>query len=162
MEEKKICSFFGHREIANDETLYERTREAIFDALEAGCKTFYFGGYGEFDELCYSIVSQIKRNCPNAGIERVYCVSQERYLWKKVRYFNREDYDEVIYLEPSFTGWYKSIYFRNCAMINESAVVIFYAEERAESGAYKAYKYARKKKDKQIINLWQKEEKTEE
>ena len=70
-----------------------------------------------------------------------------------MRYFSREDYDDVIYL-PAFSGWYKSIYFRNCAMIDESDVVIFYAEEREDSGAYKAYSYAKKKKGKKIINLF--------
>ena len=71
-----------------------------------------------------------------------------------MRYFHREDYDEITYLAPSFEGWYKSIYFRNCAMIDESAYVIFYAEKRENSGAYKAYQYAKKKKDKHIVNLW--------
>ena len=58
------------------------------------------------------------------------------------------------HLMPSFEGWYKSIYFRNCAMIDESDVVIFYAEERENSGAYKAYKYAKGKKEKHVVNLW--------
>ena len=39
-------------------------------------------------------------------------------------------------------------------MIDESDTVIFYAEERENSGASKAFKYAKKKRDKQIINLW--------
>ena len=50
----------------------------------------------------------------------IYCVSQERYLRKGVRYFKRENYDEVIYLMPTLDGWYKSIYFRNCAMLGKS------------------------------------------
>ena len=37
---------------------------------------------------------------------------------------------------------------------DESDVVIFYAEERENSGAYKAYKYAKGKKEKYIVNLW--------
>ena len=55
---------------------------------------------------------------------------------------------------PAFEGWYKSIYFRNCAMIDKSDFIIFYAEEREDSGAYKAYKYAKKKKGKRLINLF--------
>lgn len=39
-------------------------------------------------------------------------------------------------------------------MIDMSGWVIFYAEERADSGAYKAYKYAKKKKNKIIVDLW--------
>ena len=120
-------------------------------AVSFGCRIFYFGGYGEFDALCYDIVSKLKNEF---DIVRIYCVSQERYLRKKVRYFNSDDYDEIKYIKPSFEGWYKSIYFRNCAMIDESDFVIFYAEKRENSGAYKCYKYAKLKKNKHIINLW--------
>ena len=155
MDENKICSFFGHRDVEITEEIKKAVEAEILNAIDMGCRTFYFGGYGDFDALCYGLVTQIKDKNKELGISRVYCVPQESYLRKKVRYFNREDYDDVIYLMPSFDGWYKSIYFRNCAMIDESAAVIFYAEERADSGAYKAYKYAnKKKKDKRIINLW--------
>ncbi len=153
MQENKICSFFGHREIEKTDDLYATTLAQIHKALEFGCRTFYFGGYGQFDRLCYEIVTKIKTENSNINILRVYCVAQEVYLRKKVRYFNREDYDEVIYLVPSFEGWYKSIYFRNLVMIDNRDMCIFYTEKREDSGAYKAYKYAIKKKSKVIINL---------
>lgn len=154
MENTKICSFFGHRDVEITDELYAITTAEILKSVDFGCRIFYFGGYGDFDTLCYQIVSKIKEEHSTLGIRRIYCVSQERYLRKNTRYFRREDYDDVIYLLPSFEGWYKSIYFRNCAMIDESDTVIFYAEERENSGAYKAFKYAKKKRDKQIINLW--------
>lgn len=154
MEEIKICSFFGHRDVEITENLYATTAAEIKKSVEFGCRIFYFGGYGDFDELCYKIVTQIKEEQPDLEIKRIYCVAQEKYLWKKVRYFNAEDYDEVIYLQPSFEGWYKSIYFRNCAMIDKSDYVIFYAEDKENSGAFKAFKYAKKKKGKEIVNLF--------
>ena len=123
--------------------------------VEIGCRAFYFGGYGAFDNLCHEIVTKIMAENSELNIRRVYCVAQERYLSKSVRYFKREDYDEIIYLMPSFEGWYKSIYFRNCAMIDKSDFIIFYAQNRDDSGAYKAYKYAKRKRNKQIINLWE-------
>lgn len=153
--EDKICSFFGHRDVNITERIYEMTAAEINKVSEFGCRTFYFGGNGDFDGLCYKIVSKIWEENPEFEIKRIYCVSQERYLRKKVRYFSSEDYDEIIYLEPSFDGWYKSIYFRNCAMIDKSDYIIFYAENKEESGAYKAYKYAQKKKGKTIVNLWE-------
>ena len=155
MEKDKICSFFGHRTIKSTETLSEIITAEIVKALEFGCRTFYFGGYGDFDKLCYQIVSKIKRTNPTLNIERVYCVAQESFLHKKVRYFERTDYEKVIYLTPAFEGWYKSIYFRNCAMIDNSEVIIFYAEKRENSGAYKAFMYAKKKKGKRIVNLFE-------
>ena len=152
--ENKICSFFGHRDVEITENLYARTYAEILKAVDFGCRIFYFGGFGDFDELCYKIVTKIKEEKPELQIKRVYCVTQEGYLRKKSRYFKRDDYDEIIFLIPSFEGWYKSIYFRNCAMIDESNFVIFYAEERENSGAYKAYKYAKKQKGKTVVNIY--------
>ena len=60
----------------------------IEKTVEGGCRTFYFGGYGDFE------------------------------------------------------------------MIDKSCFVIFYAKEDENSGAYKAFKYAIKQKDKMIINLF--------
>ena len=154
MEENKICSFFGHRSVEITEELYASVTTEILKSVDFGCRVFYFGGYGDFDALCYRIVNEIKEEKAELGIKRIYCVPRESYLRKKVRYFNKEDYDEIIYLVPSFEGWYKSIYFRNIAMIDESDVVVFYTEEREDSGAYKAYKYAKRKKTKRIINLF--------
>lgn len=151
--EEKVCSFFGHREIELTEELYAITLAAIKKSLDFGCRVFYFGGYGEFDELCYKIVTQIKEENTALELKRIYCVPQERHLRKGGR-FRRENYEEVVYLMPAFEGWYKSIYFRNCAMIDKSDFIIFYAEEREDSGAYKAYKYAKKKKGKRLINLF--------
>lgn len=125
----------------------------VWKLVNSGYRTFYFGGYGDFDELCYHTVCRLKEEHPRMKIKMVYCVAQEKYLYKKVRYFNHEDYDEVIYLVPDFGGWYKSIYFRNCAMIDKSNYVIFYAEKRENSGAFKAYKYAVSKK-KDLFNLY--------
>ncbi len=39
-------------------------------------------------------------------------------------------------------------------MVDNSDYVIFYAKQKEDSGAYKTYKYAIKKKDKRIINLY--------
>ena len=152
---EKICSFFGHRDVNITDRLYAMTTAEIMRAVELGCHTFYFGGYGDFDHICHEIVTKIRDENPELKIKRLYCVSQERYLHKSVRYFNRDDYDEIIYLMPSFVGWYRSIYFRNCAMIDQSDLIIFYADSKEDSGAYKAYKYAKKKRDKKIVNLWE-------
>ena len=156
MKEGKICSFFGHRNVEITDELYTVTTAEVIASVDFGCRIFYFGGYGDFDELCYKIVTKLQQERPELNIQRIYCVPRERYLRKQVPYFRAEDYEGVIYLMPSFEGWYKSIYFRNCAMIDESVYVIFYAEERSKSGAYKAYQYARKKKGKRIVNLFEK------
>ena len=44
---------------------------------------------------------------------------------------------------------------RDCAMIDASDTVIFCVEEKGNSNAYRAYKYAQAK-GKKTINLWEK------
>ena len=150
--EDKICSFFGHRKIEETDELKESLTAEILKALDSGCRHFYFGGFGTFDALCHKTVTKIKNLCPEISIKRIFCVHTEYHLRKKHKYLNLDDYEDVLFLEPAFRGWYKSIYFRNCAMIDKSDFVIFYAESRADSGAYKALKYAQKRR-KNISNL---------
>lgn len=152
--EDKVCSFFGHREIMLTEELYVTTLTEIEKSVDLGCRIFYFGEFGEFDNLCYQIVTKLKKERPSLHIRRIYCVPQEKQLRKKARWMMDGKYDDIIFLIPKLTGWYRSIFFRNCAMIDGSDVVIFYAENRRESGAYKAYRYALTKKDKTVVNVY--------
>lgn len=62
--ETMICSFFGHRDVDVTERLYEMTKIEIMRAVELGCRTFYFGGYGVFDDLCREIVTSISKENP--------------------------------------------------------------------------------------------------
>ena len=156
METNKICSFFGHRDVEINQELFERVQAEVIKAIHSGYNTFYFGGYGEFDKLCRQIVTKIKNERPELNIQRIFCVPMEKDLRKKSQWLNDTNCDKIEYLRPTFNGWYRSIYFRNCAMIDNSDVIIFYAENRANSGAYKAYRYAKSKKGKWVINLYDK------
>ena len=149
----KICSFFGHREIANKEFLQGKVVTLIKKLIKGGFTIFLFGGFGEFDKLCYEAVSYIKETYPT--IKRVYCVSDERHLIenKRPKYLRAEDYEEFVYLAPRFDYWYTRIYYRNCEMIEKSDYVIFYAENKKDSGAYKALKYAIRRK-KEYVNIF--------
>lgn len=115
-------------------------------------RLFYFGGFGEFDDLCHKIVSELKNKYPN--IYRIFCLSDPRHqrLSKRPIWIKDEDYEEIIYLNLINDYWYKRIYFRNCEMIDRSDFVAFYVNHSERSGAYKALQYAIKKK-KQIINI---------
>lgn len=136
------------------EALDKAVKAEIANALDMGCRIFLFGGFGNFDYFCYQTVTAIQQQNPQLNIQRVFCVTQERILRKKRKYFEDGEYEDIVYLIPAFMGWYKSIYFRNLAMIDNSDFVIFYAEQRPDSGAYKAYTYAKKQKEKRIINLY--------
>ena len=148
----KICSFFGHREIRDREKLKKEVAILVENLLEKGFTVFLFGGFGDFDELCHEVVSAILKSY--SEIKRVYCVSDEKHLIesKRPKYLRAEDYEEFVYLAPSFDYWYTRIYYRNCVMIEKSDYIIFYAENRKDSGAYKALRFARKCK-KEYINI---------
>ncbi|MBQ7348758.1 MAG: hypothetical protein IJW47_02060, partial [Clostridia bacterium] len=114
--------------------------------------TFLFGGFGDFDAICHKTVTQLKNKHPY--IKRVYCLTDQRFLNKNKRpkYLKDEDYEDFIYLPLDFDFWYTRIYYRNCEMIKKSNYVIFYVEERKNSGAFKALKFAIRNKT-EYINL---------
>ena len=149
----KNCSVFGHSTIHITKELENKLFETFKEIIDKGCENFYFGGLGMFDELCHKIVSELKLT--NSYIKRIFCLSDPRHLRinKRPKWLNNEDYEDFIYLDLEFDWWYQRIYYRNCAMIDKSDIVVFYAEERENSGAYKAFKYAKQKK-KAIINLY--------
>lgn len=148
------CSLFGHRDLKVTYSLVKEIYKLVnVLVIKLGIDTFYFGGFGKFDDLCWKVTSRLRKKLfPH--IKRVYCLEDSRYLRpsKRPNYLKDDDYEEYIYLEPSFDYWYTRIYFRNCEMVNNSDMVVFYATEKQNSGAYKMLQYCIKKK-KPFINL---------
>lgn len=150
----KSCSVFGHSEIEVTEEL-KQCLEETFEFLIT-CKNvnvFYFGGLGEFDFLCWQVVTELKKQYPY--IKRIFCLcnnKQQKKFAKMSDWINNENYEEIIYFQLEFDYWYTRIYYRNCEIIKCSDYVVFYVEHFENSGAYKALKYAKKLK-KQIINV---------
>ena len=149
--EDRICSFFGHSDLEITSEIYAKTAAAITKAVDDGFRNFYFGGFGSFDDLCHKIVSGIRAEKPELGITRTYIACSERDVRKPKLWMNSANYEEITTLPITFDYWYTRIYYRNCAIINRSDLIIFYARERANSGAYKAYKYAKTEKKKIIL-----------
>lgn len=151
-EKEKVCSCFGHSEVEITDELKKRTSEEIDKAIADGISVFLFGGRSDFDDLVYDTVSEKKAQNPRLEIKRIFCFPLDAHMRKPPRWFKRKEYEEYICPAKDFEWWYTAIYYRNCAMIDESDLVLFYAEERENSGAYKAYKYAVKSK-KKTVNL---------
>ena len=145
------CSFFGHREIEIDKQLKIRLKEILTKKIvEESYSIFYFGGFGEFDELCYQIITELKIKYPH--IKRVFCLTDYKQQTKKPKWLKDEDYEDIVYFELQFNWWYQRIYYRNLEIINNSDFIVFFVQGNRDGGAQKAMKYAISKK-KDIINL---------
>lgn len=61
----EICSFFGHSEIKKTDKLKETLKEVMtYLITKREVAIFYFGGYGEFDELSYQVMTELKNIYP--------------------------------------------------------------------------------------------------
>ncbi len=150
----KVCSFFGHREICITEELKNKLRDVIESLItKENFGIFFFGGFGKFDDLCHEIVTELKNKY--SFIKRMYVCEDYKFVdrpHKRPKWLTKEDYEEFIYLDMKYTGFYQRIYFRNLDMIEQSDFIIFYVNNTENSGVYKAMQYARRKK-KTFINV---------
>ncbi len=148
------CSVFGHNEIEITNELKIRLKNAFIDLItNKNVSIFYFGGFGQFDELCWQIITKLKQIFPH--IKRIYVCENETYVnrpRKRPKWLKNEDYEEIIYFSLRFNYWYTLIYYRNLEIIDHSDYCLFYIRNTKNSGAYKAYKYAKQNK-KNIITL---------
>lgn len=151
-EKEKVCSCFGHFRVEITDGLRARTGKEVDDAVADGVRIFLFGGRSDFDDLVYDIVTDRMTKNPQLGIKRIFCFPLDKQLRTPPHWFKRKEYEALVCPSKDFDWWYTSIYYRNCAMIDQSDLVLFYAEERENSGAYKTYKYA-VKIHKKLVNL---------
>jgi len=148
------CSVFRHKEIEINYELKVSLRETFVDLItNKSVSIFYFGGFGQFDDLCWEIVTELKKEFPY--IKRIYVCENETYVnrpRKRPKWLKNEDYEEIIYFSLSYDYWYTRIYYRSIAIVEHSDFNIFYIRNTENSGAYKIYKYA-KQHNKNIIML---------
>lgn len=125
------CAVFGHSKIIISLELKEKLK-SIFEELviNDNVGVFYFGGLGQFDDLCYQTISELKIKYPH--IRRIFCVSDPRWVrWdKRPQWLKNEVYEEVVYLDLKYDYWYTRIYYRNCEIINQSDIVVFYVKTK--------------------------------
>ena len=149
------CSVFGHKEIEITNELKVSLKDTFIDLItNKNVCIFYFGGFGQFDDLCWQIITELKQT-QFPHIKRVYVCENEDYInrpRKRPKWLKNEDYEEIIFFALNFDYWYTRIYYRNIAIIDHSDFNIFYIRNTENSGAYKVYKYA-KQQHKNIIML---------
>ena len=180
--EEKVCSFFGHRKIADSIALRQRIQSEIVKLIENyGVNVFLFGSRSDFDSLCHAIVTELKEKYPHIQRRAYTCRSgtctleKERAYWEGIySYFEKRPVtllgvEEEVEHKTKYTSGRAGYVERNQAMINDSDYCIFYYDEnyqpemrkyskrsigyyQPKSGTALAYTYAKQKK-KEIINI---------
>lgn len=172
MEKHKACSFFGHRKICKNEKLRKSIKDCVEKLItEHNVQTFLFGSKSSFNDLCHSVVSELKEKYPN--IKRVcYTCKNEACTLESERLDLERAYSRLLNKEVHLLGFEeefehktkyqagKASYIeRNQAMIDDSDVCVFYCDKayvplsRTNSGTKIAYLYAARK-NKTLINLF--------
>ncbi|MBR2323022.1 MAG: hypothetical protein IKA54_05465 [Clostridia bacterium] len=145
-----IVTFCGHSLCSLNGDEMSLLEKQLIDIIEnePNCN-FYLGGYGNFDKICFDLLSKLKSKYTN--IKRVF-ITPYLYNYDKLKSLSKI-YDETMY-PPIETAPPKfAIDRRNRWMIENSDMLICYITHTF-GGAYKTYKYALNKNIK-IINIFQ-------
>lgn len=145
MNKNSTAVFIGNRDCYGVNTAH--IREAIIHAINSGITTFLSGGQGYFDEICATIVHQLKREYPN--INNVLVIP-----YRNFKIFDKNIFDEIIYpfdkLEESYLSYRVAIPERNRIIVSWSSMAISYVYRNG--GASKTLELA-KKANLEIIDL---------
>jgi uncharacterized phage-like protein YoqJ len=143
----KTCCFFGHRNIFCTNELLPLVIEKAEQLILSGFDSFLFGGYGDFDNLCFHAIQTLKPKHPQ--IKTVFVQAYYNPHESDMEYF-KSKHDEVTFPEIDTPARF-AISRRNQIMIDMSDYCIFYVG-CSFGGAYQALQYARRKK-KPFLNL---------
>lgn len=165
--EQSVC-FIGHRSIKETPELREQLRRYIATQIESGKTEFLFGDHSAFNDLCYAVVTELKKQYPT--IRRIYFRAVYPDADAYTLGFFMRGYEESICPEGIDRAGRAAYIERNYAMIRESEVCVFYFDEsylpsrlngkksrltdgKLQSGTALAYRYAIRQK-KKVINLY--------
>ena len=171
MEELKSysCCFFGHRKINETPELIKKLRREIeVLIIEKMVSIFYFGSKSQFNDLCHTVVTDLKEKYPH--IKRVYVRSTFQHIPDWYENSLLEHYEDTYFPEHMENAGRASYVERNQEMINKSDFCVVYYNEnysppkrknsrrdltdyQPKSGTKVAYDYA-VKKEKEIINIF--------
>ena len=153
--QENTCCFIGHRRVAETNALKTELKKTVEGLItEKQVDTFLFGSRSRFDDLCYSVVSDLKEKHPH--IKRIYVRAEYPIINEDYEKYLLQSYEETFYPEK-LVGAGRAVYVkRNFEMIDKSSFcVVFLDKESAplKSGTRIAVNYA-VKKGKTVINLF--------
>lgn len=145
----KICSCFGKSKNINRVGL----KESLFVFYEflikkEGFDVFCFGGVGEFDELCFDIVQNLKQEHKNLVTVLMCPKGIDKNAFKNSI---KKKYDKYVEVENEFS---KMPYLsRNLNMANASEFIVFFASEKGRGNETKVLNFAKDKNIK-FVNFY--------
>lgn len=152
MKKTKTCCFFGHRNIIRENFIIKTIKPLIIEKINDNYLNFIVGTHGQFDLLVYEILKELKRTFKKITISRVFT---NLSILNKEKNFYKEN---ILLYDIENIHYKKRIIYSNECMINDSDLIICYVNnQQKNSGAKKSLNYAIKK-NKLIINLFDKNE----
>lgn len=161
------CCLIGHRKIEDIEDVTKKLKSTLINLIEKeNVTTFLFSANGEFNDLCYKIVNELKSIYKLTTIfysrreEYAFTFEEkEHYSYKSKKPFPYKCFDEIIENEKIHNAYFKQSYvLRNKLLIENSDYCVFYYKENyilsnnRNSGTKIAFNYA-KELNKKIITL---------
>jgi uncharacterized phage-like protein YoqJ len=151
-----VITFLGHSSLYITDDLRHKILRTIKNIIHQGEKvSFYCGGYGDFDNLYAGICRSVKKENPSCEVIFITPYMTESQQQKIKEWVDEKLYDSVIYPPLETIPPRVAIVKRNEWMIQKADFIIAYVKH-TYGGAYRALKYADKKK-KSVINLAEKD-----
>lgn len=131
------CCFIGHRKVKDSGLVKERVEAVVVELLSLGVKRYLFGSRSEFNDICLSVVSELKKDNPD--IVSVYVRSQYPEISDMYKKYLLEGYDETVFPQGMENAGRASYVERNNYMIDNSTVCVFYYDNTYKPNVRKAY-----------------------
>lgn len=145
----KTCCFIGHREILNADKLSKELRKTVESLIVTdGVECFLFGAKGEFDALCYDVVSGLREKYPH--IRRTYVRAEYPTIGGAYERHLLACYEDTFFPESVRGAGRASYVKRNLELVDLSLYCVFYVlrdyvPKQGKSGARLALDHAKKK-----------------
>ncbi len=150
-------AFVGHRKIETSTDLKLKLYNIIEHLIiDEGAETFLFGSRSEFNDLCYTVVSEL--HVKYRQIKRIYVRAEYEYVNSDYTEYLLTMYEDTFYSPRVHGAGALSYIKRNEVMIDSCDVLIVYCNVnympiKTRSGTKIAVEYAQKH-GKRIFNLY--------
>lgn len=145
-----IVTFCGHAQFKKTEECEQKILAFLEERVGEQSADMYLGGCGDFDSFAYDCCKKFQETHPKVSL-----IFITPYLTVKRQKNNldypKTRYDSIIYPEIEDKPKRYAITYRNKYMVEKADFVVAYITHDW-GGAYKTYKYAKRKK-KSIINI---------